>query len=66
MTLTAQVVSIIVGPLLAVYVVMQLRQIHVLVNSNLTKLNAKLTKVTTRLSKALDEIERLGGEEEKF
>lgn len=52
MGLTAQVISIVVGPVLACYVVMQLRQIHKLVNS--------------RLSEALTEIKRLGGHEEDF
>lgn len=52
MSLSAQIISVIIGPLLAVYVIRQLREIHKLVNS--------------RLSEALDEIKRLGGREEEF
>jgi len=49
---SSQIISIVVGPILACYVVFQLREIHKLVNS--------------RLSEALDEIKRLGGREEDF
>lgn len=52
MDTTAQIVSIIVGPLLAAYVAWRLNQIHRLVNS--------------RLTGALDEIKRLGGDEKDF
>jgi hypothetical protein len=52
MSTSAQIISIVVGPCLAVYVVFQLRQIHHLVNS--------------RLTEALREIRRLGGDSADF
>ncbi len=52
MNTSAQLISIVVGPILAVYVVVQLRQIHRLVNS--------------RLTEALKEIRRLGGSSDEF
>ena len=52
MSTSAQIISIVVGPLLAAYVAWRLNQIHRLVNS--------------RLTEALDEIKRLGGESKDF
>lgn len=52
MSTAAQIISVVVGPMLAAYVVIQLRSIHKLVNS--------------RLTEALREIRRLGGDSNEF